>query len=147
MAKSDVTPLCAKCAALCCRYIALPIDNPETAAEYDNVRWYLMHENIHCFVDDGQWYIGFAARCKHLQADNLCGIYETRPRVCRGYDTDNCEWHGSEYKYEHLFTSAEQLRKFAEDELGRSMIFKPRRKKLKVRRLRNGKKKVELPIA
>ena len=124
-----VTPLCAQCAAMCCRYIALPIDNPETAAEFDNVRWYLMHENIHVFVEEDQWYIGIATRCKHLGADNLCGIYETRPRICRKYTTDNCEWHGGEYEYDHLFTSAEQLRKFADRTLGKSMLYKPRPRK------------------
>ena len=24
-------------------------------------------------------------RCEHLTEDNLCGIYETRPEVCRNY--------------------------------------------------------------
>src|SRR4051794_4770830 len=43
--------LCDKCAALCCRYFALPIDNPKSAHDYDNVRWYLMHENVVVFVE------------------------------------------------------------------------------------------------
>ncbi len=117
-----VTPLCAKCAALCCRQVALPLDNPETAHDYDNIRWYLMHEAVHVFVEDGQWYLAFASKCKHLQDDNRCGVYETRPRICRTYTTDGCEWHGGEYEYDHLFTSAEQLRKHADDVLGKSMI-------------------------
>ena len=140
-------PLCAKCAALCCRYVALPIDNPETAHDYDNIRWYLMHENIHVFVDDGEWYIAFATRCKNLADDNRCNVYETRPRVCRGYDTSNCEYHGTEYRYEHMFTSADQLQRYAEEELGLSMIFKPRRKKPKLKRGRDGRRRVELPLA
>ena len=142
-----VTPLCDQCAALCCRYIALPIDNPDTAKDYDNIRWYLMHENVHVFVEDDQWYIGFATRCKHLRPDNLCGIYETRPRICRKYTTDACEFHGAEYEYEHLFTSAEQLRAFADKELGRSMLFKERPKKPKVKKGKNGTKRIELPLA
>ena len=146
----QMTPLCEQCAALCCRYVALPIDLPESAADFDNVRWYLMHENIHVFVEEGQWYIGFATRCKHLRADNRCGVYETRPRICRTYTTDSCEWHGGEYEYEHLFTSAEQLRKYADETLGRSMLFKPRKKKPKpptAKRGRNGERRVELPQA
>lgn len=139
--------LCSRCAALCCRYVALPIDNPEDARDYDNIRWYLMHENIHVFVDDGQWYIAFATRCKHLQDDNLCGVYLTRPRVCRNYDTTNCEYHGAEYRYEHLFTSADQLQRHAEKELGRSILFKPRPKKPKLKRGPNGRRAVELPLA
>lgn len=140
-------PLCAHCVALCCRYIALPLDNPESASDYDDIRWYLMHENIHVFVDDGQWFVAFATRCKNLEQDNRCRVYETRPRVCRGYDTDDCEYHGTEYRYEHLFTSAQQIEAFAEEKLGRKIFFRPRRKKPKLRRGRNGKRRVELPLA
>ena len=137
--------LCDRCAALCCRYVALPLDNPEDARDYDNVRWYLMHENIHVFVEKGQWYIGFATKCKHLQPDNRCGVYETRPRICRDYTTDNCDWHGGTYDYDHLFTSAEQLRAHAEEVLGKPLpkIDKPKRpRKKKV----GGKNAVELPV-
>jgi uncharacterized protein len=28
------------------------------------------------------------ARCTHLTADNLCGIYERRPGICRAYQAD-----------------------------------------------------------
>ena len=27
-------------------------------------------------------------RCPHLTADNLCGVYERRPQVCRDYGAD-----------------------------------------------------------
>ena len=138
--------LCDRCAALCCRYVALPIDNPDTAKDFDNVRWYLMHENVHVFVDDDQWYVGFATRCKHLQPDNRCGVYETRPRICRGYTTDNCDYHGGDYQYQHLFTSAEQLRRHAEKELGKSLIVKEKPKKPRKKKV-NGRTKLELPVA
>ncbi|MEM1012702.1 MAG: YkgJ family cysteine cluster protein [Planctomycetota bacterium] len=120
----EMTPLCESCSALCCRQIALPIDNPESAEDYDNVRWYLMHEGVHVFVEDDQWYLAFASRCKHLLPDNRCGIYEERPRICRKYTTDGCEWHGSEYDYDHLFTSAEQLRRHADKVLGKPLVKK-----------------------
>lgn len=139
--------LCDKCAALCCRYIALPIENPTDVTDYDNIRWYLLHENVVVFVEKKQWYVSFLARCKQLQEDNRCGIYHTRPRICRGYDTDNCDWHGGDYAYEHLFTSAEQLRAYAEEKLGRSIIPAPKKKKPRVRRMKNGRKRVELPVA
>jgi hypothetical protein len=57
------------------------------------------------------------SRCKHLQADNRCGIYETRPKICREYSTDNCDYHGGEYDFEKLFTSAEQLEEYARQKL------------------------------
>ena len=139
--------LCDRCVALCCRYIALPLDTPESASDFDDIRWYLMHENIHVFVEDDTWYMGIAARCKNLAQDNRCLVYETRPRICRGYDTDECEWHGTEYRYEHLFTSADQLEAYARQKLGRSILFRPRKKKPKMKRGRNGKRRVELPLA
>lgn len=27
-------------------------------------------------------------RCPHLTADNLCGVYDRRPQVCRDYSAD-----------------------------------------------------------
>lgn len=137
--------LCEKCAALCCRYIALPIDNPDDVRDYDNIRWYLMHENIVVFVEEEQWYIGIFAKCKHLQPDNRCGVYLTRPRICRGYNTDNCDYHGGDYNYSDLFTSADQLREYAERKLGKSLPLKIRTKPKRTRV--KGKLHIELPIA
>ena len=138
--------LCDKCAALCCRYIALPIDNPTDVRDYDNIRWYLMHENVVVFVEEKQWYIGFFAKCKNLQADNRCGVYLTRPRICRTYTTDNCDYHGGEYQFSRLFTSADDLRSYAEEKLGRSIL--PMKKKPKVGRLKGvvGKRHLSLPV-
>ncbi|MCA9134922.1 MAG: YkgJ family cysteine cluster protein, partial [Planctomycetales bacterium] len=65
--------LCNYCAAKCCRYFALAIDTPDCAQDYDYMRWYLLHEHASVFVDEGVWYILVHTRCKHLQADNLCG--------------------------------------------------------------------------
>lgn len=137
--------LCDQCVALCCRYIALPIENPENARDYDHIRWYLMHENVVVFIEDKQWYIGFFGKCKHLQPDNRCGVYLTRPRICRQYDTHNCEYHAMDYGYDELFTSAEQLREYADKKLGRSMILKVKPKKPRVVS-RKGKKRVKLPV-
>ena len=120
--------LCDRCAALCCRYFALPIDNPTTRKDFDNVRWYLLHENVTIFVEKGQWYIGIANRCKQVQADNRCGIYDTRPQVCRKYSTDNCDWHGGEYSFDWLFTSAQQLEKFAAEMLAEERAKKRKKK-------------------
>ena len=141
------TSLCEKCVALCCRYFALPLDNPTDVGDYDNIRWYLMHENVVVFVEDEQWYLGVLNRCKHLQPDNRCGVYDTRPRICRKYTTDNCEYHGAEYNYEVLFTSADQLRDYAEKKLGRSMIAKPKPDVTKLPRSNGvGERRVSLPL-
>jgi len=104
---------CKPCKALCCRYFALPIDKPETAGDFDDLRWYLMHKGVSIFVEDGDWYIQIDNRCKHLQADYRCAIYENRPRICRQYSTANCEYYGGEYDYEHLFKTEEELEAYA----------------------------------
>ena len=31
-------------------------------------------------------------RCKYLTADDRCGIYLNRPKICREYTTDECEY-------------------------------------------------------
>lgn len=145
------TSLCEKCVALCCRYVALPIDNPTDVQDYDNIRWYLVHENIVVFIEEGQWYIGILNKCKHLQPDNRCGIYDTRPKICRKYKTDNCDYHGAEYGYDKLFTSAEQLREFAEKELGRTILPRnpppvaPLLPRIKAK-VNGARKKVSLPL-
>ena len=130
--------LCDQCAALCCRYFVLPIDNPETRAQYDDVRWYLIHENNFVFIEDKQWYLGVYARCKHLQPDNRCGIYETRPRICRKYSTDNCDYHGGEYNWEVLFTNADQLMAYAKEQLAQD---RPRRKRKQKQKKEHAPKK------
>ena len=66
--------LCEHCLAACCRYIALPLDKPTTARDYDDIRWYLMHQGISVFVEEGDWYVQFQTRCKNLGADNRCGL-------------------------------------------------------------------------
>jgi len=51
--------------------------------------------------------------CKHLQDDHRCGIYETRPDICREYSTANCEYE-DDWTYEHYFETAEQIYEYAE---------------------------------
>jgi Fe-S-cluster containining protein len=146
--------LCDSCAGLCCRYFALPLDNPETAKDYDHIRWYLCHENVVVFIEKKEWYIAILNRCKHLQADNRCGIYEIRPRVCRSYSTDNCDFHGGEYDFDVLFTSAEQLRTYAEEKLNAkrkgkrriTLVPKPPRLRLRRRKSAGGRPMLSLPV-
>ena len=110
--------LCDKCAGLCCRWIALPIDNPKTAKQFDDIRWYLAHENVHVFVEDDQWYLAVQTRCQFLRDDNKCGIYEDRPRICREYTTDNCDYHVGSYEFQQYFTTPEQIEAYAQAVLG-----------------------------
>jgi Fe-S-cluster containining protein len=126
--------LCDQCAALCCRYFALPIDNPDCKRDFDNIRWYLLHDKVVVFVESKQWYIGILNRCKQLQSDNRCGIYQTRPAICRSYTTDNCDYHAGDYGYDQLFTSAEALWEYALKTLAEQRKAKRGKKKSRIRK-------------
>jgi len=113
--------LCEHCTAVCCRYIALPIDKPTKAGDYDDMRWYLMHEGVTVFVEDGDWYIQYQARCKSLGPDNLCRIYDTRPKICREYGPDSCDYAGGSYGYDHLFTHPKQIEEYYHEKTGKRL--------------------------
>jgi Fe-S-cluster containining protein len=109
--------LCDYCTAKCCRYFALPIDTPEDREEFDYIRWYLLHDRASVFIEDGSWYLLVHTVCKHLQDDNLCGIYFTRPQICRDYSTKKCEYE-DEWTYDQYFETPEQVHEYAEAVLG-----------------------------
>lgn len=101
--------LCEQCTGTCCRYVALPIQTPDSPSEFDDIRWYLIHENVSVFVEDDTWYISFHTPCRHLLPDHRCGIYATRPRICRKYTTESCDYHSGDYGWEVHLTSPEHL--------------------------------------
>ncbi|MGL5095039.1 MAG: YkgJ family cysteine cluster protein, partial [Planctomycetia bacterium] len=61
--------LCEYCTAKCCQYISVPITKPETWKDFDEVRWFVAHQDISVYVDDGSWYLLVNRVCKHLQPD------------------------------------------------------------------------------
>jgi Fe-S-cluster containining protein len=114
--REDLKPgevLCDHCTAKCCKYFALPMDRPTKRKDYDFVRWFLLHDRASAFVEDGTWYLLVNTRCKHLQEDNRCGIYQTRPQICREYTTNDCEF-DEDWVYDQYFEAAEQVAEYAE---------------------------------
>ncbi len=111
------TVLCEHCTAKCCRYFALPIDEPAELADFEYMRWFLLHEHATVFVEDETWYLLVHTVCKHLQSDNRCGIYATRPQVCRDYSTVNCEYE-DDWVYDRYFETSEQVAEYTEAVLG-----------------------------
>ncbi len=109
--------LCEHCTAACCQYVALPIETPDTREDFDDIRWYLIHKNVSVFIEDDEWFISFATACRHLQDDWRCGIYETRPKICRAYTTDNCDYHSGDYDWEQHFTAPEHLDAYVKEHL------------------------------
>lgn len=105
--------LCSYCTARCCRYFSLPIETPKSWDDYDAIRWYMFHGKVHLFVDNGKWYLLIFGDCQHLQPDNRCGTYDTRPKICRKYSTTHCEY-DNDSLYQQLFECPEQLWEYAE---------------------------------
>lgn len=120
--------LCEYCTAKCCRYFALPIDVPTTRQDFDFIRWYLLHEHASVFTEDDTWYLLVHTTCKHLLDDHRCGIYETRPQICREYTTKDCEYE-DHWTYDHYFEAPEQLEEYAE-----AVLAKPGRKSIRSRK-------------
>ena len=105
--------LCDQCTGLCCRYFALPIETPEDRDDYDDSRWYLCHEGVSVFVEDGDWYINLDNKCRYLREDNFkCDNYENRPNICRKYTTKDCDLVEGEYDYELHFTDDKQMEEY-----------------------------------
>ena len=105
--------LCDYCSAKCCRYFALPLDAPEDKADFEFMRWFLLHERASVFKEDDIWYLLVHTVCRHLQPDNRCGIYETRPQVCRDYSTKDCEY-DDDWTYDFYLERPEQVAEYTE---------------------------------
>ena len=121
--------LCDGCSK-CCEYFALEIDTPETEDEFQNIRWYLLHEKVKLFIteeideDDEtpegeevevteHWFLQIYNPCKKLAPDGKCSIYSTRPEICKDHSHENCEKYGAADDEIASFTDAEAFWKWA----------------------------------
>ncbi|MDX9981999.1 MAG: YkgJ family cysteine cluster protein [Lentisphaeria bacterium] len=100
---------CAQCNARCCRYMAIKVDTPRTADDYDDVRWYLLHRDVRVLVDtDGIWYVAFDTPCERIGKDGRCLQYDARPQICRDYPKGNpCE--GTSALFVHDFNTVDEF--------------------------------------
>jgi hypothetical protein len=108
---------CSLCHGACCKYVAMEIDVPEEMHDFENIRWYVAHENIAVYVDEeNTWNIEFATPCKYLNENNLCSIHEQfvknselkRPAICKEFDANHCPHH-NEYEEKVRFTEVEHV--------------------------------------
>jgi Fe-S-cluster containining protein len=105
--------LCQYCVAKCCRYFALPLDTPTKRKDFDTLRWFLLHGKTSLFVEKKTWYLQVHTECRELLSDHRCGIYETRPQICRSHSTVNCEY-DDDWIYDLFFEAPEQLDEYIE---------------------------------
>ena len=103
---------CGQCTALCCRHIALEIDTPEEYEDFENLRWYLIHEDTQIFVDDDVWFLQVFRKCTWLDG-NKCGNYENRPTICAEYSNELCDFDGVES--DMTFKNVEELEAYRDE--------------------------------
>ena len=83
--------VCTECGK-CCTYVSVGINPPNSVGNATDMLWYLYHQDVSLYRDgDGEWSVVFETRCRHLQGDLLCAIYESRPEICRDFDNTTCE--------------------------------------------------------
>jgi len=105
---------CHECDGKCCKYIVIEIDIPETEKDFDDIKWYVCHENTFVFIDeDGTWNLEFATPCKYINEKNLCEVYENRPNICRDYSQEVCPFH-NKYKELQRFSNVKEVEEYIE---------------------------------
>lgn len=78
---------CSSCGA-CCTFITLQV-NPQYR-DPDIKRWIELHD-IKLIEKDGGLFARIGTPCSKLRKDNLCGIYEDRPNVCRSFPASQAD--------------------------------------------------------
>ena len=102
---------CNKCDGKCCKYVTVIIPEPKDQEDWDELKWYLMHDNIQVYKDtEDEWIVEFSTHCKHLK-ENKCEIYENRPIVCRDHNLDECDANEGDYA-KVLFKTPEDIDKY-----------------------------------
>jgi Fe-S-cluster containining protein len=89
----DRSNKCSRCLqSTCCTYTTEALGTPRSKADFDHLLWQVSHDGVEVYKDDSGWYMLVHGRCEHLLEGGLCTIYDSRPRVCRDYDNDWCEF-------------------------------------------------------
>ena len=112
----EVTPenKCSFCKqSICCTYITMQLDAPRSMRDFDHLLWQTAHEAVQIYKDEDGWFLLVNNKCRHLQTDGGCGVYETRPIVCREHDNDFCEYdEPAEGGFELFFDGYNSLEKY-----------------------------------
>ena len=81
--------------------------------DFDHMLWQLSHQNIQAYKDEDGWYLLVNNACTHLLKDGCCGIYNDRPKICREYTNDFCEFdESSEDGFDLFFDGYDALLKY-----------------------------------
>lgn len=112
--ENKITPenKCAFCqGATCCTYLTQRIDTPRSMQDFDVLLWQISHRDTQAYKDSDGWCLLVNNACRHLQPGGRCGIYETRPQICREHSNDGCEFEGpaAHEDYDLFFPDYESL--------------------------------------
>lgn len=104
---------CGFCTAKCCKYVTQRIDGPRSMEDFDVLLWQLSHPGVEVYKDSEGWFLIFNSTCRYLAPDGRCGIYATRPKICRDYSNDACEFDEvAENNFELYFRNDEELLRY-----------------------------------
>ncbi len=94
-ASRSKTTHCFECSQVCCRTTVIEVEAPRTLRDHSDLLFYLYHFDTEIAIadNDGQieWYVEFMSPCRFLSGGR-CMIYDHRPKVCREYDMETCEY-------------------------------------------------------
>lgn len=99
----------------CCSYVTQQIDPPRSMDDFDVLLWQLSHRDVQLYKDEDGWFLMFNTPCLHLQDNGGCGIYETRPKICRSHSNDYCEYDApAEEGFKKFFDGYDSLLKYCQ---------------------------------
>jgi Fe-S-cluster containining protein len=114
--KVEMTPetKCGFCTnSKCCTYITEQLSTPRSRHDFDHILWQISHRDIQVYKDEDGWFLLVNNACTHLLPGGGCGIYDTRPQVCREYSNDYCEYdEPAEKNFELFFPDYASLLKY-----------------------------------
>ena len=86
------------------------METPRSMSDFDHMLWQLAHKDMQAYKDEDGWFLIAMNQCQFLQAGGGCGIYETRPQICRDYSNDFCEYdEPAEIHFEYFFKTYQEL--------------------------------------
>ena len=108
---------CSKCKGACCKYVTVQIDEPEEDIDFEEIKWFLAHENVTVYIDhDDDWCVEFKTPCKNLNDKYQCDIYKGRPKVCAEHELEECEGNmGHEEYHKRLFSTFEDVEAYRKE--------------------------------
>jgi len=119
----NITPenKCSFCkGSKCCSYISQQVDTPRSMEAFDFLVWQLSHRDVQLYKDEDGWFLLVNNACLHLMPGGKCGIYEARPKICRDYENDYCEYdEPAEKNFELFFRNYEELNAYCRERFKR----------------------------